>query len=651
MKENRKWVRARIAIAGGFFLILFLVLGVRAFQLQILQGDRLTKLGDKQRVQKWILLPKRGSILDRSGESLAISLESESVYVRPPSVKNPRAAAPKLASALGMETADLQRKLKSDRPFVWLKRQVTPKESQRVHSFGLEGVGTVDEPKRYYPHGRLAGQIIGFVGRDSKGLEGVEANYDRYIRGELGSPLVERDAFGRRVMMQGVEGLEVPPGADIHLTLDAAIQNLVEKQLEAAVAGSRAKSGIAIILEPFTGKVLALAHFPFFDPNRFSRFPSQWRRIRGITDSYEPGSTFKAMVAAAALQEGVVGRDDLFYCEMGRYAFGGRIIHDQKPHGWLDLDMIFKVSSNIGATKIAERLGKERYFKYIKKFGFGQRTGINLLGETQGLVRPTAKWAQVDLATHAFGQGIAVTPIQLVTAYAAIANGGFLMRPFVVERVVDNKGRVLLSQQSHVVRRVLSEKTARTMTSMLGGVVGEGGTGALAQVEGFRVAGKTGTSQKPDLIHGGYSAEKRVASFVGFVPAEDPRLVLLVILDEPEVGVFGGIIAAPLFRTIAHSALRHLGIVPQREAVKLRPASAVEKLVLTHKQNPRVHHIKRTTGFPDFTGLSLREAVTKAKTLNLQVEIKGHGYVVRQAPLPGTRWDEGETLTMTLRDQ
>jgi len=318
VKDSRKSVRSRVGVTRAIFLLMFLVVGLRAFQLQIIQGEKLKQLGDRQRIQEWILLPKRGSILDRAGEPLAISLEAQSVYVRPPRIKEPEVVAPQLAEALGMSVTNLHRKLKTERPFVWLKRQVTPRESRGVRSLRVDGVGMYYEPKRYYPHGRLAGQMIGFVGRDSKGLEGVEAHYDKYIRGELGSSFIEHDAFGRKVMIQGFEKLEVPPGADIRLTLDASIQHLVEKHLEAAVTRYRAKQGIAVIVEPFTGEVLALANYPFFDPNSFSRFPSDWWRNRVVTDSYEPGSTFKAIVAAAALVECVVCRDDLFYCEMGQ---------------------------------------------------------------------------------------------------------------------------------------------------------------------------------------------------------------------------------------------------------------------------------------------------------------------------------------------
>jgi len=650
MKGSSKAIRSRLVLAGAVFLMMFLAVGLRAFQLQIIQGEKLKRLGERQRLQEWTVLPKRGSILDRNGEPLAISLEAQSVYVRPRRLKDPERAAAQLAKALGMRQKQLRRRLKTEKPFVWVKRQVTPREVQRVRALRLAGVGMYYEPKRYYPHGRLAGQMIGFVGSDSQGLEGVEGYYDKFIRGEFGSLVVEQDALGRKVMVQGVERLEVPPGADIHLTLDASIQSLVEKQLEATVTRFRAKAGTAVLVKPFTGEVLAMANFPFFNPNSFTRFPSHRWRNRSVTDSFEPGSTFKIIGAAAALDEGIVGKEDLFYCELGRYSYGGRVIRDEKKHGWLTLDKIMKYSSNIGLTKVVEKLTKDRYFKYIQKFGFGQPTGIDLPGEAKGLVRSPSRWTRVDLAAHAFGQGIAVTPVQLVMAYAAIANGGFLMRPYVVRRVVDSEGKVLVEHESHVVRRVISEKTARELTSILTGVVSDGGTGVRAGMEGFQVAGKTGTAQKADLINGGYLPEKRIASFVGFVPAEDPRMVLLVLLDEPEVSVYGGVVAAPLFRAIARGTLRHLGIGPQWRATMPLPVVSRPKMVRVEDETAAVPRRKRAFGFPNFQGLSMREAVTRASALMLKVTVRGHGYVVGQSPAPGSGWRHGSTLTLTLKD-
>jgi cell division protein FtsI (penicillin-binding protein 3) len=627
-----------------------LVIAGRAFQLQVLQGERLMRLGERQHLKEWIVLPKRGALFDRAGEPLALSMESQSVYARPHRVQDPEKLSRELAQILNLRISDVKQKLSSDKPFVWIKRQVSSPEAEKIQALNPAGVGMFYEPNRHYPQGQLAGQLIGFVGRDSEGLEGLELKYNDYIRGEAGSSVTERDALGRRVLVQGVERLRIPPGSDVHLTLNTSMQHIAEKELEAAVLKYRAKAGVAIVMEPFTGEVLALANYPAFDPNRYSKQSAEQRRNRAVTDSFEPGSTFKTILAAAALEEGVVGKEDLFYCEMGKYSYAGKIIHDTHPHGWLPFSKILQVSSNIGFTKVAQKLKKDRYFKYIEKFGFGQISGIDVPGEVAGLLRRSESWSAIDLATHAFGQGISTTPMQMVMAYAAIANGGFLMRPYVTRRVVSPQGEVVLENQPHMVRRVISEKTSRSLASMLRDVTNEGGTGMMANVDGFEVAGKTGTAQKADPVHGGYAAKKRVASFIGFVPANDPRLVALVLIDEPEVNVYGGIVAAPVFRNIAQASLRHLAVAPQQAAVIPVPASRPEALVrrLTKPNNSSATDAGDGSA-PDFVGLSLREALEKAQTLKVKVRLHGNGYVVRQSPEAGGRWNEENVLVLNLQ--
>lgn len=647
MSRGWKGVRGRLGLSALFFLLLFLAVGLRAFQLQVLQGERLRRLGERQHLQEWIVQPKRGTILDRAGEPLALSVEAQSVYVRPSRLEEPDALARSLARILSLDVRHLEQRLKTAKPFVWLKRQITPAEAEAIKALDVAGVGMYEEPRRYYPQGRLAGQVLGFVGRDSQGLEGLELRYENYLRGESSSSVVERDALGRRVLVQGVQEIQIPPGANLYLTLDTSIQHLAERELEAAVEKNRAKAGIAVVVEPFSGEILALAHFPFFNPNGFVGQSSDTWRNRAVTDGFEPGSTFKAILAAAALEEGVIGKDDLVFCEFGKYSYAGKVIHDTHEYGWLPFDKVLQYSSNIGATKVAEKLKKERFHRYIQGFGFGQPTGIDLPGEVPGLVRPVDNWAPIDLATHSFGQGIATTPLQLAMAYAAIANGGFLMRPYIVRRVVGADGRALLSNQPHVVRRVVSEKVARLLTSMLKGVVSEGGTGVTAGVDGFEVAGKTGTAQKPDLVHGGYAAKKRVASFIGFVPAHDPRLVLLVLVDEPQVNVYGGVVAAPVFRHIASGALRHLGVVPETPE-PLLPA-AIGEVVRLERRNDDKLKMASSREVPDFIGLSMRAAIEKARAMKLEVELSGNGYVVRQSPSPGSAWGKSDKLTLNLQ--
>ena len=650
MRRSFQTNRSRLVCAKILFSLVFMIVAGRAFQLQVLQGERLKRLGERQHLKEWIVLPKRGAVLDRAGEPLALSLESQSVYARPRRIQDVEAVSRSLANILNLNFSDVSQKIMSDKPFVWIKRQVAPPEAEQIQALNVDGVGMFYEPNRYYPQGQLAGQVLGFVGRDSEGLEGVELRYNDYIRGETGSSVIERDALGRRVLVQGVEGLQIPPGADIHLTLDTSIQHLAEKELESTITKNRAKAGVAIVIEPFTGEVLALANYPSFNPNNFAKESAQQRRNRAVADSFEPGSTFKTILAAAALEEGVVGKEDLFYCEMGKYAYAGKVIHDTHPYGWLPFYKILQVSSNIGFTKVAEKLKKERYFKYIDKFGFGKITGIDIPGEAPGMLRHAESWSAIDLATHAFGQGISATPLQMAMAYAAVANGGFLMRPYVVRRVLNPAGEVLFENQPHVVRRVISENTSRLLTSMLKEVTNEGGTGTMANVEGFEVAGKTGTAQKADLAHGGYAARKRVGSFIGFVPADDPRLVVLVLVDEPEVNVYGGVVAAPVFRNIARGALRHLAVAPQKP--DLIP-SAVSSAELPFRRAPNkaseVAFDEGASAVPDFVGLSLREAVERARIMKMKVKMQGNGYVVKQSPAPGARWSDNEVLVLNLQ--
>ncbi|HMF48348.1 MAG TPA: penicillin-binding protein [Candidatus Saccharimonadales bacterium] len=651
MRRSIKRNHRRLTITKVLFLVVTLVVGGRAFQLQVLQGDRLMRLGQRQHLKEWIVLPKRGAVIDRAGEPLALSLESQSVYARPHRIQNVDNVSRKLAGVLNLRVAEVKQKITAAKPFVWIKRQITAPEAEKIQVLNIDGIGMFYEPNRHYPQGQLAGQVIGFVGRDSEGLEGLELKYNDYIRGEAGSSVTERDALGRRVLVQGVEGLQIPPGSDIHLTLDTAIQHIAEKELEAAILKYRAKAGVAIIVDPFTGEVLALANYPSFDPNLYNKQSADQRRNRAVADSYEPGSTFKTILAAAALEEDVVGKEDLFYCEMGKYPYAGKIIHDTHPYGWLSFSKILQVSSNIGFTKVAEKLKKDRYFKYIEKFGFGRSTGIDVPGEVPGLLRKAESWSAIDLATHAFGQGISATPMQMVMAYAAIANGGFLMRPYITQRVVSPQGEVVLENQPHVVRRVVSEKTAKQLASMLSQVTTEGGTGAMANIEGFEVAGKTGTAQKADPVHGGYS-NKRVGSFVGFVPANNPRLVALVLIDEPEGSVYGGVVAAPVFRNIAQGALRRMMVAPQQaEALPVAANIAQGELPLRRivKLSSESAAAGNDTQVPDFIGLSMREALEKAQLSKIKVKLQGNGYVVKQLPAAGDRWNEDGMLMLNLQ--
>ncbi|TMA38449.1 MAG: penicillin-binding protein 2, partial [Deltaproteobacteria bacterium] len=572
---------------GGLFAVLFVLVAARALDLAVLRGPALARLAAMQHHQRIELLPHRGPIVDRSGEPLALSVDVPSIYVRPrelaahASASDGRLAS--LAAALHMPVRALRAKLQSRQPFVWLKRQALPREARAIGRLGLPGVYAVTEGRRFYPHGSLAAHVLGFVGVDSQGLEGLEQRFDRVIRGEPQYLEFDRDARGREMFTGGVQAAP-DHGGRLELTLDAGIQEATERELHNGVAAARAVGGAAVVLDPATGEVLALANVPTYNPN-------------------EPGSTFKAILAAAAIEERVVTPGELFFCERGRFQTAGRAIHDTHPYGWLSFAEVIQYSSNIGATKVGERLGRERFHRYLRAFGFGDRTGIELPGETPGIVRPVQRWTHVDLATLSFGQGVSVTPVQMAAAFAAIANGGTLLRPFVVKRVVAPNGEVVLENEPTAVRRVVSTRSARTTTELLRRVVEEeGGTGTKARLEDFPVAGKTGTAQKVDPSTGVYSS-KRIGSFVGFVPADEPRAVILVLIDEPATSSYGGVVAAPVFPAIAAAVLKRLGVEPSAPIVVARaPRGAPGKPSARRARTEAASSVAET---PSFLGLSL----------------------------------------------
>jgi cell division protein FtsI (penicillin-binding protein 3) len=649
----------RILLVAGLFAGLFTLLAARAVDLALLRGPMLARLGALQHRQRVALVPHRGPIVDRHGEALALSVDVPSIYLRPREFKGQEARLPALAAALHQAVQPLRAKLERGQPFVWLKRQALPREAAAVERLGLRGVYAVTEGRRFYPHNSLAAHVLGFVGVDSQGLEGIERRLDRVIRGERVYLSVDRDAHGRE-MFTG--GFETPPaqGARVELTIDAAIQAATERELAMGVAAARAAGGAAVVLDPHTGEVLALANVPTYNPNQpGDPHPGaagrRWRdrvRNRAITDPYEPGSTLKAILAAAAIEERVVTPAEMLDCENGRFQIGRWTIHDAHRHGWLSFAEVIQYSSNIGATKVGERLGRERYYRHLRAFGFGARTGIELHGETPGILRAADGWARVDLATHSFGQGVAVTPLQMAAAFGAIANGGELMRPYLVGRVVAPNGRLELENGPVVVRRVLSPRTAATVTQLLRRVVeGKGGTGARARLKDFSVAGKTGTAQKVDPRSRGYSAE-RIGSFVGFVPADGPRLVIVVLIDEPRTSSYGGVVAAPVFRSVAAAALERLGVEPSVPAVQMAPTAPPARRERADAEGdlaaaPPVDGADPAAA-PSLLGLSLREAMARAQAGGWRLQVTGTGYVTRQSPGPGTQLATDRSLTLHL---
>ncbi|MGE0822494.1 MAG: penicillin-binding transpeptidase domain-containing protein [Candidatus Binatia bacterium] len=628
-------MKKRILAAGvALGLGLLLIFG-RLVQLTTVSGEQLADRASRQHTKKLTLPSRRGAIFDRNGEPLALSVPAESLYVRPHKLPaNAEAWVSPVAAAIHSSLKEVQSSFRSAEPFVWLKRRASPQEAAQVRALGLAGIDSLETERRFYPQGSLAAPLLGFTDIDAQGIAGIEKTYDRYLREVPAEIVGERDALGRMILVQG--GPTPSEMLNVHLTIDIGLQGIAEAELAQAVSKTRALGGVAVVLDARTAEVLALAQVPTFNPNAPGDVSPGIRRNRLISDCYEPGSTLKTLLIAAALEEKIVSPRERIFCEYGRYPVGRSIINDTHRHGWLSVPEVLQLSSNIGAAKIGERLGKETYEKYLRAFGLGRKTELELPGESAGILPPANKWGRIHLVTASFGQGIAVTPIQLATAYAALANGGVLMRPSIVKKIVNSEGKLVEARSPQPLWQVVRSETADLMIAMMEKVVENEGTGRRAQVEGFRVAGKTGTSQKPDP-RGGYSARGRIASFIGIIPAEQPRLVILVALDEPKTSVYGGQVAAPVFQAIAQQSLRLLGIEsplsrPDLIPALLAPAPKARQITATLPPLPLegVAITDASSREPNFVGMSLREAITAAQRNEWRIVTQGSGYVREQ---------------------
>ncbi len=560
MKSDRRKRKRRILFSGVLFALLFVVIGGRAIYLQVFCRSWLSQQAAHEYEKSLEFRGKRGTIYDASGREMALSIDVTSIAAYPAQAANP-GTAQALTRILNVDTGEIQRRLNSGRSFVWIKRQTTPREADAVRSLGLEGVDFIPEHSRFYPNRTLAAQMLGFTGIDGRGLEGLEFYYDAYLKGGAGKFTVLKDALGRGFDLERAE----PPdygGHNIILTIDKTIQYMAERALQEGIQRSGATSGMAIVMAPPTGQVLALAHYPFFNPNAFARFDRNRWRNRAVTDPFEPGSTVKIFTATAAIEHGGCRRDTVFFCEEGAYQVGDYRIHDTSPHGWLTLENIIKYSSNIGAVKVGEMIGPQVLYETLRDFGFGDKTGIDCPGEASGSLPHFRRWSKAHTGTISYGHGMASTAIQLITAVCAIANDGVLMKPYIVQAVTDRQGRPVERFGPRKVRQAISAATASVIRGMMRGVVSEGGTGSRAALDGYAVCGKTGTAQKTDQT-GAYAKGRYVASFVGFAPAARPAVAILVIIDEPTGDYYGGLVAAPVFRRIAQGTLNYLNVAPK----------------------------------------------------------------------------------------
>jgi cell division protein FtsI (penicillin-binding protein 3) len=649
MTEPASRYRTRALVLTGCLLLLLGAIVVRLGYLQILRHDELTRLAERQHSKTIPLRPERGPILDRNGYALAVSAAVESVYALPGRIYDRAAVAAALAPYLGERAQDIEQRLASDRQFVWVKVKVPPPTAEAIRAHRLPGIGTVPEALRFYPSRELAAHVLGFVGRDDRGLEGVELAHDKSLAGEAGLALVERDALGREMTGQPTILKAPTPGTGIVLTLDATVQYLAERELEAAWRTTGAKGGMVLAMDPRTGEILAMAMRPTFNPNAYQITTAEQWRNRAVTDPFEPGSTFKAILAAAALEERVVRPGDRFYGEQGAITIANRRIRDWKKHGWLTFQQVIQYSSNVGAIKVGLQVGRERYYRHVTAFGFGSLTGVGLPGESRGQLRAPERWSGLSLASISIGQEVSVTGVQLLGAFGALANGGRLMRPHVVRAVLDRNGKEVRRTEPQTVRQVISPQTAATLSDILTSVVAEG-TGHKAAIQGYPVAGKTGTAQKADPVTHVYSRKPGVLSFIGFVPSNAPRLVILALLDEPKHAVWGSEAAAPIFAAVAAPVLRHLDVAPT-EAV---PAMQIVRVPDREAEREPVG--EPGTGsppdgeavMPDLTGKSLRQALAVLGALNVDVAVEGRGVVVRQTPLPGTPLAAGVSCRLEL---
>lgn len=657
-----RWMRVRVVLLGVVFSGLLVGVVARAFQLQVHQSGKLKAFAEDQYVRDMQIPARRGDIFDRRNVPLAQSVDVDSVWVDPSLLPDLKDASRSLAKALHLDSREVLTKLGKGRRFAWVKRQVTPAEVARVRALNLPGVAFAKEPRRFYPQRELAAQVVGLVGTDAHGLEGLEKSFEDELSGESVRREGFRDARGRKLLTNGIEDPQSRQGATLTLTIDRQLQYVTERALDKAVLDAKATAGMAVMMDPRTGEVLALANAPRFNPNSPQGTAAAAFRNRAAADTFEPGSTFKAFVVASALDEKVITEETEVNCEKGAWAVGRSTIHDTHPHGILKARGVLQVSSNIGAAKFAQKLGREKLMESYAKFGFGERTALGLPGEGHGVV-PYPR-AEVSLATQSFGQGLTATAVQLTAAYGALANGGVLMKPLLVSRVVDPDGVVLVQNRPTAVRRVVSEKAARAVVSMLETVVEPGGTAPKARMDEYRVAGKTGTAQKADPVARGYS-DKRVASFIGLVPAEDPRVVILVVLDEPTTDVYGGVVAAPAFKEIATQTMAYLGVAPSRampttakDPVKEAPkdrggeerraalAAAVERAQALDEVTEGV--AAGAVRVPDVTGAPGRLAVAQLLGVLLEPHLAGSGRVVAQRPAAGALVEKGSRVSLEL---
>ena len=674
-----------------FVAVLTALIGRLAY-LQLVRGPELESWAMAQWMRDVPVEPKRGIIYDRNLRELAISANSDTVVAIPARIENPQQTAAKLAAVLGISEQSIYDRITQRRSLVYVARKVTPEQAAAIRTLDLAGITFQIETKRYYPHQNLASHVLGFAGIDNQGLNGIELTYDDILNGTPGEVRYPTDARSDPLIHANPEYVPPVDGNSIVLTIDEVIQHIVERELDVIMKLHNAQSALAVAMNPKTGEILAMANRPDFDPNYFNLYPQELWRNAIVSDSFEPGSTFKVMTAAAGLNEGTVTESDRFF-DPGYILVAGARLHCHKAggHGDQTFEQVIWNSCNPGFVMVAQKLGKDTLFRYIDAFGFGKKTGIDLPGEATGIM--FQKVGPVELATTSFGQGPAVTPLQQVVALSAVANGGKLIQPRLVKEVLDPDGNSLESYEPTIVGNPISEETAARLRNLLEGVVANG-SGKQAFIEGYRIAGKTGTAQVPKP-GGGYYSDRYIASFIGFAPANDPEIVMIVMVNNPRgnYGYYGSMVAAPAYKAMMVDILRYLDVKPTTEAPGLQPPGSIlvpelrglsttaalahlrdlglnlrmeqaGTIVLEQTPKPGAEVMTGTTvvvelgenplpggkfAVPDVRGLPMRDASLRLSSLGLKIVIEGSGIAVSQEPEPGVHVEAGSAIKVVFR--
>ncbi len=647
MEKNVVTLQRRIAFFLVLLLVMILILVMRIGWLQFIDGDRMAAKVAHQVKDSKVLQSPRGTIFDRDGRELAISSLTRSLYADPSEIKDPETVANLLAPLLQMQPAEIREKLSADGHFIWIKRMLEPAVAKQIETVikdsNLKGLAFLEESKRYYPNDSLAAQVLGFVGTDDIGLDGMEMALDKIIKGKSIEQFVDTDSRGIPIFKSIFTFAPAKQGKNVYLTLDSAIQFIVEQSLDKAMLKNRPQGASVIVMNPHTGEILAMANRPTYNPNQFYKFSDREWKNRAVAYNYEPGSTFKSIVSAAALQEGQLYPEERFI-DNGYVEVSGRRIKNWsgESYGNVSFIQVIEQSINTSFVQIGMRLGAYKLTEYARAFGFGKATGVELPGEEAGLLFRPEDMRDSDVATMSIGQSIAVTPLQLITAVSAIANEGVLLKPYIIKEIRNADGSIDREGATKSVGQVISPETARTLAGLMEKVVGEGG-GKKASVKGYRFAGKTGTAEKLQEDGSGYSAGHYVASFVGFGPVEDPQVAILVVLDDPQGVYYGGEIAAPIAGEILEKIMRHLNIYPQ--IANTLPASK-ESFKATVIPRPKVQAPAGKVVVPDVTGKSIRETGETLTQLGLAIVPVGTGVAARQSIAENTIVEVGTEVTV-----